>query len=161
MERVNKIIHLAQYNFYVNKIADFEKNRIFCKHDLVHFFDVARIAYIINLEESLGISKSLIYATGLLHDIGRYLEYSEGMPHDEAGIVLARPILEEANYHTAEIEQILFAIGEHRKSSTDKGENKLAEVIYRGDKLSRLCLFCPAKNECNWSEEKKNNNFYY
>ena len=37
-----------------------EKSRIFCKHDLQHSLDVARIAYILNLEADLKIEKEII-----------------------------------------------------------------------------------------------------
>ena len=37
-----------------------------------HFLDVARLMYIYNLEDQAGFSKEMIYAAGLLHDIGRY-----------------------------------------------------------------------------------------
>ena len=31
-----------------------------------------------------------------------------------------------------------------------------AALLYRADKASRMCLFCTAEPECNWSREKKN-----
>ena len=33
---------------------------------------------------------------------------------------------------------------------------ELTELLYRADKASRVCLFCAAEPECNWSPEKKN-----
>ena len=47
---------------------------------------------------------------------------------------------------------ILNGIANHRKES----DNKLEEIIYRADKLSRQCFSCKAENECYWSKDKKN-----
>ena len=51
MERVNKILQDKQYQKCYKKIAKYEKKREFCRHNMVHFLDVARIAYIYVLEE--------------------------------------------------------------------------------------------------------------
>ena len=32
----------------------------------------------------------------------------------------------------------------------------LPGLFYRADKLSRNCFLCPAQEDCNWPEEKKN-----
>ncbi|MGN0613933.1 MAG: HD domain-containing protein, partial [Porcipelethomonas sp.] len=92
MERINKICSHALWRSYVNRITELEKDRIFCGHDTSHFLDVARLAYIEDLERGLKIPKELIYAAALLHDIGRYLEYLEGIPHDKASAMLAGDI---------------------------------------------------------------------
>lgn len=47
-----------------------KKDRIFCGHDMGHLLDVARLAWIFNLEANQEISKERIYAAALLHDIG-------------------------------------------------------------------------------------------
>ncbi|MGI6684337.1 MAG: HD domain-containing protein [Bacillota bacterium] len=61
-----------------------EINREFCCHQMQHALDVARIYYILFLEKyqdgissdlknmSVDQTKELIYATALLHDIGRW-----------------------------------------------------------------------------------------
>ena len=74
MERVNAICRHDLWRDSVREIARLERDRQFCRHDLVHFLDVARLAYIENLERGLGIDKELIYAAALLHDIGRHLQ---------------------------------------------------------------------------------------
>ena len=61
MERVNGILKDPLYRTCLSKIALFERDRIFCGHDMAHFLDVARLAYIFNLEENLGIEKEEIY----------------------------------------------------------------------------------------------------
>ena len=85
MERVNKIWRHPVWKQQMEHLAEYEKNRIFCRHGMDHLMDVARIAYIENLEKNCGISKEIIYGAALLHDIGRYLQYTEGIPHEKAG----------------------------------------------------------------------------
>ena len=46
MERVDKILQHKKFQKYVKKNKKAEKERIFCRHDMVHFLDVARIAWI-------------------------------------------------------------------------------------------------------------------
>ena len=75
MERVNGILKDPLYRTCLSKIALFERDRIFCGHDMAHFLDVARLAYIFNLEENLGIEKEEIYTAALLHDVGRFVQY--------------------------------------------------------------------------------------
>ena len=79
LEKVNAILNNRTYKEYLNKLAQLEKDRIFCNHNMEHFLDMARIAYIMVLEEGLLYSKEIIYAIGLLHDIGRVKQYEEGI----------------------------------------------------------------------------------
>ena len=78
MERVNKICGHPVWKWHMERLAEYEKDRIFCRHGVEHLLDVARIAYIENLEKNSGLSKEIIYGAALLHDIGRYLQYTEG-----------------------------------------------------------------------------------
>ena len=73
----------------VEKNSKYEENRQFCKHGWEHLMDVARIAYIINLERGYGLERDLVYAAGLLHDCGRYVELEQETPHEKAGARLA------------------------------------------------------------------------
>ena len=66
LERVNAICRHPLWRDSVRQIAHLERDRQFCRHDLVHFLDVARLAYIENLERGLGVDKELIYAAALL-----------------------------------------------------------------------------------------------
>ena len=104
------------------------------------------------LEENLSVSKEVIYAIGLLHDIGRVKQYEEGIHHDIASVEMSREILKETSFTKDEINIILNGIANHRKES----DNKLEEIIYKADKLSRQCFNCKAEQECYWSSEKKN-----
>ena len=85
MENIDRIIHHPIFKMSMKKIGECEKNREFCCHGISHSLDVARIAYIVNLEQHLGISKEMIYGAALLHDIGRWRQYEEDIPHEEAG----------------------------------------------------------------------------
>lgn len=155
MTRVNRIWNHSVYQSSLHNIEELERERIFCGHGVRHLLDTARLAYIENLEMGLGISKDMIYAAALLHDIGRGLQYTEGIPHHEGGVKLAAPILKDCGFTDAESEEILEAIGGHRDTSA-KGKRNLAGILYRADKGSRCCFSCPAQAQCSWSAEKKN-----
>lgn len=155
MERINEILEHPLWKLHTAQLKEAEQDRIFCKHGLEHLLDVARIAYIENLEQHCGISKERIYAAALLHDIGRFLQYSKGISHEEAGAELAEEILKDCGFEQEEQKEILSAIASHRNVET-RQEQSLAGLIYRADKQSRICKVCPALSECNWSEDKKN-----
>lgn len=155
MDRVDLILENSKYQEYIDKIKQAEEKRIFCLHNMNHFLDVARIAYIMSLEEELQISKELIYATALLHDIGRFVQYEDGTPHEEASALLAPAILREAGFTKAEQDEILRAIREHRNREIAEEKN-LAGIIYRADKASRACFACEAERQCDWKKSKKN-----
>ena len=114
------------------ELEEFEKDRIYCKHDFQHFIDVGRIMYILVLEEGLKYSKDMIYSTALLHDIGRVMEYRSGIDHDIASFDLAKEFLELTTFDEDEKNMILGAIANHRKLSTDTYE----KLFYRADKLT-------------------------
>lgn len=157
MERFNHILNDEKYIYYLQRNKSFEKGRKFCKHNLKHFLEVARITQIINLEENLGFEKELIYTTAILHDIGKSFQYENGTPHEIASAEIATEFLEKYGFSKEEIDVIKQGILGHR----DKTSEGFSSLIYKADKLSRLCLTCKAKNECNWSDEKKNLRIYY
>lgn len=162
-ERVNLILRCDEYNEQLKKVYDFEKNRTFCNHTIEHFLDTARIMYIISLEENLQISKSLIYASALLHDIGRALQYEKNIPHNVASVNIAKKVLSECGFDDFEILQITNAIENHQNAliENEKNENPLAYVLYKADKLSRLCFNCKVEKECYWDNSKKNFDIVY
>lgn len=160
MERINRIIRHPKYAEYLQQIARQERNRIYCRHTIEHFLDVARIAYILALEESLGISKAQIYAAALLHDIGRFLEYTENIPHETASATLAEEILIAAEFLPSETTVILNAIQNHRNFAVE-GQANLQGLLYRADHLSRACFQCSGESSCNWRAEQKNLKLQY
>ena len=122
--------------------------------------DVARLAWIFNLEANQEISKERIYAAALLHDIGRHIQYENGTPHQIAGLPIAEQILTDCGFYPEEMKEILYAIENHRNKEMLKRDD-LAGILYRADKMSRCCFGCRAEKECNWSTEKKNMEIQY
>lgn len=155
MERVNRICRHPLWRESMEQICELEQERIFCKHDAAHCMDVARLAFLENLENHLGIERELIYAAALLHDIGRHLQCRESTPHEQGSAALAETILADCDYSPAEREEIVSAILRHRTPGTET-RNDLAGLLYRADKVSRMCLFCNAAGACHWPDDKKN-----
>lgn len=159
MERINQILRNKEYKRNLNKIEELEMNRVYCLHNLQHFMDVARISYIIALERGYKVSKEIIYATALLHDIGRWREYIDGKDHSIVGAEIARDILKDCGFSKEEINMILEAIKKHRKGEGLKTE--LDFVIYEGDKKSRLCIYCTSIEKCKRFANKEKAIVYY
>ena len=153
MNRADKILKNEKFRAYLQKTAHYEKDRIYCLHDIQHALDTARIAYIKSLEENVRIDKEIIYAAALIHDIGRCKQYEDGTPHDEASVLLGRGVLEECEFTEEEIAQILSAVSEHR---TDKGRSPLGKILYEADNKSRMCMLCKARGTCKWKTEDMN-----
>ena len=107
MDRVNQIWRHPVYQEHYKKIQELESERIFCRHTPEHFLDVARLMYIYALEEHLELPKELIYAAALLHDIGRAQQYQYNIPHDIAGVEIAREILTDLHFTEQDKELIL------------------------------------------------------
>lgn len=156
-----RLSFIRRHPLYVSsyqRLLELEQDRIFCRHQMDHLLDVARIAYILNLETPLGLSRDLIYATALLHDIGKSRQYEEGIPHEIAGAEIARQILSDMppkiSFAAEEQQEILTAIRGHRRLREHAGP--LESLLYKSDKMSRACFACPAEPECSWSNEKKN-----
>lgn len=162
MNRVHRIFTHPLYKDCLKKNEEAEKERVFCGHDMPHFLDVARLAYLFSLERGYGVPKEEIYAAALLHDIGRWRQYCDGTPHDKASAELAEGILESCGFSKREQSRILTAILSHRgkenavKEAATKEAGHLAEILYDADKLSRPCYGCGAIKECDWEKEKKN-----
>jgi HD superfamily phosphodiesterase len=146
MDRITQIINHPQYIDYLNRNAQAEQDRIFCRHDFRHFLDVARVAYILALEDKLPLAKEMIYATALLHDIGRWKEYSQGVDHALASANLASGILADCGFTPEETGPILDAIAEHRNKGNQS--SALSSILYRSDKLSRPCHECLVRSQC-------------
>ena len=155
MKRVNQIYHHPVFQKKFQALQEAEKNRQFCKHTLEHFMDVARLMYIYSLEHHLSASKELIYATALMHDIGRIDQIEMGIPHEQTGAALCDVILPDCGFSQEETETIKSAILHHRKAAQDVG-NPFYEMLYWADKKSRNCFACTMREVCNWNEGKMN-----
>lgn len=158
MDRVNAIWNHPLYQEYYRRLERMEESRTFCRHQMPHLLDVARIARIRSLEDGMELDADVIYAAAILHDIGKSLQYEEKIPHETAGVRIAGEILDsldgEAAFTEEEKRMILTAIRGHRRLRQDP--EPLERLLYESDKASRMCLVCPAERMCDWSEEKKN-----
>lgn len=160
MDKINKILKHDLFKQYMNANAEKESDRIFCRHNMSHIMDVARIAYILNLEEGYGLSKDMIYGAALLHDIGRHVQYETGEKHAVVSARLALPILVDCGFDEKEVQEIMSAIYAHsdKKIIQDRTLNGL---VARADQLSRACYTCPVSDLCNWSYDRKNNEMHW
>ena len=132
-------------------IAEMERDRKFCVHDLEHSLDVARIGWIMILEKGLDIDKELFYTAALLHDAGRYT----GLPHNESGAMLAGKLMPLCGFSDEETDLVTSAIREHR---INESSFEFSKILYEADKKSRMCHNCDASDECYWETEKRNLN---
>ena len=153
MKKSNNILKNKEYQYLLEQIKTAERDRIFCRHDIPHFLDVARLLYIYCLEEGLDIDKELIYAIGLLHDIGRAAQYRTGAEHHLASAEYAQKIMPLCGYSTDETQRAANAILSHRNADNT---DTLGRLVCKADKGSRLCFDCPARDKCNWPQEKMN-----
>ncbi len=157
MKRIDDILEHPTFKEHLNRINEAEINRIYCLHGIAHLLDVARIGYIMNIEQQLGYSKEMIYAMALLHDIGRNKEYESGASHHQIGADIAMGVLCEVGFALEERTEICDAIRNHKKQP-EEAEKNLSYILYKADKLSRNCFSCKAYDSCYWEEEKKNKN---
>lgn len=169
MERIAAIAESELFTRCLAGIEAAEVDRVFCRHGLPHLLDVARIAWILNLERGCGLRRDVVYAAALLHDIGRAAQYQTGEPHDEAGTRVAVEVLdalpEPLRFSGADRAAILYAVGGHRGALAGREGDAhegpatadvLARLIKEADGRSRACFSCAARDACYWSEERKN-----
>lgn len=159
MERIDRILNHPRFRKELNALETLEADRVFCGHELTHLLDVARLMWIFRLEEGQSFSKEIIYASALLHDIGRAEQYRSGTHHAEAGVTIGAEILHDAGFSPTESAEILGAIRGHSGSGSDV--SPLGVLLYRADKKSRPCYVCPAADACHWPQEKKNLSLEY
>ncbi len=150
MDRCNKIIENRDYQLYLVKNDQQERERVFCGHHFEHLLTVARLTYLLLLEEGQPfISREIAYAAGLLHDIGRWQEYQTGADHAEASSELAGPILEKAGFQLPERLLIQKAIARHRNKDNDsRHRSPLGRALAKADQYSRLCFNCNERDAC-------------
>lgn len=153
VNKVNAILNHPRYMASMAKLRELEKTRIFCKHDLDHSLHVARIMTLKVLDDHIGLDREVIYATALLHDLGRSLAYENGLDHESQSVYLAKEILPDCFFTPEEIEQILIAIAGHNDPDNVV---PLTTLLKYADKMSRNCFCCPATDDCYWPERKKN-----
>lgn len=157
MERVQRIINHSQYQKWAAANDEAEKDRIFCKHDMAHNLAVARIAYILWLEQQGDPAmKPLFYGAALLHDVGKGQKSRDShLDHGAISAALARELLPQCGFTQEEQDMMIAAILFHsgnglRQEIAGKEKKTFCEVFYLADKLSRPCWQCGAKDECYW-----------
>lgn len=155
MERIDRILKHDLFLFHLRANEAAEAQRCFCRHNMVHFLDVARIGTIISYEERLSLDREWIYAAALLHDMGKHVQYENGTPHELASGEIAPVILRDCGFSDKETAVITDAILSHRDVSVQEEKN-LRGILYRADKASRACFACKAETDCNWKNGKKN-----
>lgn len=160
MDRIDRILNHNLFKEHLNRNMAAEAERCFCRHDMAHFLDVARIGMILNLKEQQGIDEEIIYAAGLLHDIGKHLQYSSGIPHEQASAEIAPAILRDCGFDEKDTDVIIKAIRSHRDSAS-ASDGGLTGILYRADKASRPCFSCGMEKECSWKGDKKNHSIRY
>ena len=175
MEYVDKLLQETEFLQLLERLEQLEQKREFCRHGLTHLLDTAKIAWIRVLEQGQEkTNKETVYLAALLHDLGRIREYEDGIPHHEAGAVLAAELLDQIGYPKEKAELIRSAVAEHRRSSAtadaaggqdsrpavDAAEG-LRELLTWADKKSRNCFCCKAQESCRWEQEKRNDTLEY
>lgn len=157
MEYVARLLEDTMYRCLLAALKEYEADRIYCKHGLEHLMDVARLGWIIALEQHMDVTKEEVYLAALLHDIGRVEEYRTGISHAAAGQQLAGEILLHIGYPKEKAAELLWAIGEHRGSDVCKTNgNELSRLLKKADKASRACFVCEVAATCKWTDEQKN-----
>lgn len=180
MNRYDRIVRHALYRECLKKITEAETDRIFCRHDMEHNRAVGNLllqyaAACCGGEDNPAtdrnpddgnayLSEDILLAAAYLHDIGRCMEYEQGLDHARASAQLAERILPDCGYDAAEIALVAEAISGHRGHGAEAGGNLpgdsqaevLGELLYRADKKSRPCWNCQAAEQCYWPAERKN-----
>ncbi len=159
MDRLKAIINDHFYIECLAKNADREKERRFCRHDYRHMDEVARVSYNILLDSGglaeiavsgelsgSDVTREVVYAAGLLHDIARWVQYDTGEDHALAGARLARGTLARAGFDAREKAVVLRAIREHRRGGL--GASLLGKILCLADDLARPCATCEARMDC-------------
>jgi uncharacterized protein len=146
--RVNQIINHNLFNEHSTKNILAEAQRVYCRHGSDHGLSVARISYIYLLEKKeASLSKEIIYAAGILHDIGRWVEYAIQEDHALASARLAVPILQGCGFSEQEIDIITQGIKEHRLIPSE-ATGKLGQALAFADDWARDCKNCESKASC-------------
>ncbi len=160
MSRIERILKNPSYLEYLRQNEVAEKERIFCGHSFDHLLAVARLTYIFLLEEGNPfITREMAYAAALLHDIGRWQEYSSDLDHALSSAELAGPILAATGFDRGEIVLIKKAICQHRLDETAAvHRSPLSRALKKADRYSRLCFDCEARDQCNKIKEQPHRN---
>lgn len=162
-DKIKAILNHEEFKKRNELIGVYERERKYCLHNLQHFIDTARITYILILEnkelenlfpdKSVNQVKELVYAAGLLHDLGRVEQYLNGIDHALVSGEIAEHIMKDIGFSPGDIDIVCRAIAEHRMYK--ESNSSFGKRLYQGDKLSRQCHGCDAFDECKIELEYK------
>ena len=168
MERFQKIVCHETYKQTYEKLQELEKDREFCGHDMEHFLRVGQIAILLAKENGLSIDAEEIMLAALFHDLGRALQYQNGISHAESSAILAEEILLSIGYDPAKTDRICAAVKCHSKRQDVKiryakrGDLKtLEDILSFADHFSRECFACAASDTCKWKAEERIDRPYF
>lgn len=156
MRFVSALLENDMYNRKRRRLDLLETDRIFCRHDMAHFMDVARIAQLRNLEEHMQQDKEMIYLYALLHDIGRVAEYEQGISHAQASADAAGEILMHLGYPAEQIVLLQKAILEHRGNSVEEHPYKAMESCDAPAKKSEDTAAEESADRVTWDDTEQN-----
>lgn len=180
MKYCDRVLKHPIFEKFMQEIRQLEADRVYCRHELEHGVDVARLAWIYYMEDKLdddsqnvGVLywkrpsygewveekeevKDLIYTCALLHDIGRVTQYRTGIHHSISGVEPAMQILQDIEAPESWVKEIMDVVSEHSHGSISDKKKNLEYYITKADHDCRLCFACQASDSCKWSEEEKN-----
>ena len=106
--------------------------------------DFSHVARVYTLAERIGTAEGadlfVVRVSALLHDIGRAEEARSGGGdrHEELGVEMSKPFLEEMGVSPERTNAILHAIAAHRHRKDNKPRTLEAKCLYDADKLDSL-----------------------
>lgn len=110
MDTVTQVLEHPQYKACCETITDYEADRTYCRHDMEHFLRVGQIAILLAKENGLSIDAEEIMLAALFHDLGRALQYQNGISHAESSAILAEEVLLSIGYDPAKTDRICAAV---------------------------------------------------
>jgi len=105
-------------------------------HGLDHVMRVVHLCEWIGKEENADME--ILLPAALFHDVARQKERENGIPHEEAGALMAERYLRSIQYDEERILKITQAIRTHRYRSTAKPKTREAQILSDADKLDAM-----------------------
>lgn len=168
MDTVTQVLEHPQYKACCETITDYEADRTYCRHDMEHFLRVGQIAILLAKENGLSIDAEEIMLAALFHDLGRALQYQNGISHAESSAILAEEILLSIGYDPAKTDRICAAVKCHSKRQDVKiryakcgSQKTLEDLLSFADHFSRECFACLASDTCKWKAEERIDRPYF
>ena len=87
MNAPDRLLAHPDYQRAIRAIAEREQDRRFCRHGLDHVSDVARLLWILVIENERPFDKDTVLLTAMLHDIGRSVDNDN---HDAESVRIAQ-----------------------------------------------------------------------